>query len=220
MSHVTAELDRMGSGDWSSGSEMSGLSPAAKLARQHTLKSNAEAAARAKAQLEVVAATSHRGTNGAGTPTTWEKNTTTRQASPIKRGAVARVTEDGTRVLVEDDDSASDDGSGDGYYGQQPFDSQNAHTEVWDEDDDWPEGEDDEDVTIRVGFERTSLDDDEEETVSWALNVRRSVEKSRKPSKGILKGEFLHAYFLCSFSNDRNRRGQLQSASLPHPDHP
>jgi hypothetical protein len=190
VSHVTAELDRMSSGDWSSGPEMSGLSPAAKLARQHTLRSNAEAAARAKAQLEAVAA-SQRPTNGAGTPVTWDKNTTTRQASPVKRGALARVAEDGTRVLVEDDDSASDDGSADGIYGEhaRPQAGQTAREDVWDEDDDWAEGEDDEDVTIRVGFERTSIDD-EEETVTWAVNLRRSVEKEKKPSRGILKGEY------------------------------
>jgi hypothetical protein len=50
VSHVTAELDRTSS-EWSA--ELNGLSPAAKLARQHTLKSNAEAAAKAaKAQEE------------------------------------------------------------------------------------------------------------------------------------------------------------------------
>ena len=190
VSHVTAELDRMNSGDWNA-SDLSGLSPAAKLARQHTLKSNAEAAAKAKAQLEAVAAASQRATNGAGTPSTWEKNTTTRQTSPVKRGPIARVNEDGTRVLVEDDDSASDDASGDGHYGVQNhhlIGGRNVQPDVWDEDDDWGEGEDDEDVTIRVGFERVSLDGEEEETISWAVNVRRSLEKARMPSKGILKG--------------------------------
>ncbi|THH06506.1 hypothetical protein EW146_g9589, partial [Bondarzewia mesenterica] len=39
ISHVTAELDRSSS-EWNA--ELNGLSPAAKLARQHTLKSNAE----------------------------------------------------------------------------------------------------------------------------------------------------------------------------------
>jgi hypothetical protein len=189
VSHVTAELDRMNTGDWTA-SDLSGLSPAAKLARQHTLKSNAEAAAKVKAQLEAVAAASQRAINGVGTPTTWEKNTTTRQTSPVKRGPVARVNEDGTRVLVEDDDSASDEASGDDHNGVQnhrPAGGRNVQPGVWDEDEDWAEGEDDEDVTIRVGFERASLDD-EEETVSWAINVRRSLERARQPSKGILKG--------------------------------
>jgi hypothetical protein len=180
----------MNTGDWTA-SDLSGLSPAAKLARQHTLKSNAEAAAKAKAQLEVVAAASQRPPNGAGTPTTWEKNTTTRQVLPVKRGPVARVSEDGTRVLVEDDDSASDEASGDDHNGIQNHHltgGRNVQPGVWDEDEDWAEGEDDEDVTIRVGFERASLDDDDE-TISWAINVRRSLERERQPSKGILKGQ-------------------------------
>jgi hypothetical protein len=210
VSHVTAELDRMGStSDWSAGPEMNGLTPAAKLARQHTLKSNAEAAARAKAQQEAAAAaatyayspssSSSATVNGAGTPITWDKNTTTRQASPVKRGATAKVNEDGTRVLVEEDDSASDEGSGDEHYG---------HRDRWDEDDEdavgWGDGDDDdEDLTIRVGLQRTSIradDDEEEDVLSWAVNVRRSVERVKKPSKGILKGEF---FFFKFYSLDR-----------------
>jgi hypothetical protein len=200
VSHVTAELDRTTTGDWSVGNEMSGLSPAAKLARQHTLKSNAEAAAR-KAALEAQAAEKNaKHVNGTPVPTAWEKNTTTRQGStsPVKGGAGVRVTEDGTRVLVEDDDdSASDDGTADGHYG--PRDGGPG----WDEeiDDEWDEGDDgygdgDEDVTIRVGLEQTSLVDDGDDVVGrWAMNVRRSVEKARKPAKGILKRTF---YFLVS----------------------
>jgi hypothetical protein len=209
VSHVTAELDRMGSsnGDWTAGAEMSGLSPAAKLARQHTLKSNAEAAARAKAQQEAdaaaaaaaataAAATTNaasktRPVNGAGTPLTWERNTATRQASPVKGGAT-KVTEDGTIVLVEDDDSASEDGgSGDEHYGIRDGSGQHQFPgQKWDDDDEeaeWEE-EEDEDVTIRVGLERTSIGGDDEEMLAWAVDVRRSIDRTRKPSKGILKG--------------------------------
>jgi len=39
-----------------------------------------------------------------------------------------------------------------------------------------------------MGLERTELDDDNDHEVEpWAVNVRRSVEKTRKPAKGILK---------------------------------
>jgi hypothetical protein len=193
VSHVTAELDRISFGaDWNASAEMNGLSPAAKLARQHTLKSNAEAAAKAKAQQEAfeaaaAASASAKGINGAGTPIAWEKSTVnTRQASPIKRAAT-RVSEDGTVVLVEDDedeDSPSDDGS-DEHYGRDTDHAQ-AHSqfrmETWDEDDE--EWDADEDMTIRVGLERS----DEEEVFSWAVNVRRSTDRTRLPSKGILKG--------------------------------
>jgi hypothetical protein len=190
VSHVTAELDRTSS-EWSA--ELNGLSPAAKLARQHTLKSNAEAAARAKAQEEAKAAapaatatapaTTATATAAGSTttltaepvPTTWEKNTTT------SRGAAgsSRVSEDGTRVVVEEDDSASEGDS------EHPHDY-SAHIEGW-EDEDWSHIEDDEDVTIRQGLERTSLGDEEYEHEPWAIGLRRSAERARQPAKGILK---------------------------------
>jgi hypothetical protein len=189
VSHVTAELDRSSSGgDWSVGDQMSGLSPAAKLARQHTLKSNAEAAARAKAQQEA-AANASKQTNGAPVPT-WERNTTTRHGSesPVKRGGI-RVSEDGTRVLLEDDDSGSDESVG--HYGQE----ESAHSHslghgLERDEDDWDE--EDEDVTIRLSLERTSIRDGEiveEETEAWVVETRRSMEKVRRPAKGILKRE-------------------------------
>jgi hypothetical protein len=189
VSHATAELDRSSSGDWSVGADMNGLSPAAKLARQHTLKSNAEAAARAKAQQEAASPVEKvNGVNGAGVPT-WDRNTTTRQGSvsPVKGGGGMRVSEDGTRVLVEEDDEESDDGH---YVPQQT--GQSFHADGWDDDEDWDvdgHGDGDEDVTIRVGLERTSLDDGyvSEEHEPWALDVRRSLEKAREPAKGILK---------------------------------
>ncbi|KAF9014890.1 hypothetical protein BDQ17DRAFT_1385743 [Cyathus striatus] len=197
VSHVTAELDR--NNDWNVGGDMVGLSPAAKLARQHTLKSNAEAAAKAKAQQETQAAAatasaSVNQANGsgalAGVPV-WDNNTATRSVSPVKGGGRIRVNEDGTRVVVEDDDEESDEG----HYGFQQA-RQTAHA-GWD-DDDWDDGEGegeddgDEDVTIRMGMENTSLDDKDygahqEQPEAWAVDIRRSVERSRRPAKGILK---------------------------------
>lgn len=161
LSHAVAELDR---GEWS-GPEMSGLSPAAKLARQHTLKSNAEAAAAAKARVEPVQPQ----TNGTHVPAAWEKNTATRAGE-----SSARVSEDGTRVLVEEDDE-SDDGHA---YVPQP--GQNFISDGWDDDEVWDE-DGEEDVTIRVAVE-------DDEVVAWATNIRRSAERQRTPAKGILKG--------------------------------
>ena len=194
VSHVTAELDRASS-EWSA--ELNGLSPAAKLARQHTLKSNAEAAARAKAQEEAATAAATAAASSAATvttttvtatttgstttqtaepvPTTWEKNTTTSRGAP---GTSSRVSEDGRRVVVEDDDSASEGDS------EHPQDY-SAHIEGW-EDEDWSHIDDDEDVTIRQGLEQTNLVDDEEPE-PWAVGLRRSAERVRQPAKGILK---------------------------------
>lgn len=247
VSHVTAELDRTSSGDWTVGADMNGLSPAAKLARQHTLKSNAEAAAKAKAQQEASAAViavsaKPNGAgmiNGAGVPT-WDKNTATRQgsASPTKLRPGIRVNEDGTRVLVEDDDESDE-----GHYGP-PQSSQSFHADGWDDDEDWDvEGghEQDEDVTIRVGMERTSLDDEgygygayQEEPEPWALDVRRSVERTRTPTKGILKyaGTYNQQAYLAEVSSSNRARsnsynspggqselGPLARMPSPDPDH-
>ncbi len=46
------------------------------------------------------------------------------------------------------------------------------------------------DVTIRQGLERVSMDDEyeyQEDPEPWAVDVRRSVERTRTPAKGILK---------------------------------
>ncbi|KAI0791668.1 hypothetical protein C8Q75DRAFT_732077 [Abortiporus biennis] len=171
VSHVTAELDRS---EWSQ--DLAGLTPAARLARQHTLKSRAEAEARAKAEAEAkakaIAATS---SGQSPLPTTWEKNTTTRQGDG---GPSRAVNENGMRVVVEQDDSDSDEE----HLGNQSY----SGVDGWDDDEDWNEAQDEEDVTIRAALEGTNLDDDVE-MEPWAINVRRSVERTRKPAKGILK---------------------------------
>ncbi|KAI0932937.1 hypothetical protein AcW2_001413 [Taiwanofungus camphoratus] len=184
ISHVTAELDRS---DWNAGADLAGLSPAARLARQHTLKSNAEAAARAKAEQEAraaAAAAAAQSQHPSDLPATWEKNTTSRQGegSPTKPGQGVRVNEDGMRVIVEDDDSDSE--GSDGGHGEHQA-GQSFSMDGWDDDEDWGEAQEDEDVTIRADFESTTLDEGEMEP--WATNVRRSVEKTRRPAKGILK---------------------------------
>ncbi len=228
VTHATAELDRpSATGDWSVGTEMHGLSPAAKLARQHTLKSNAEAAAKAKEAREAkeandarnaaAAAAAGRGNgfsaNGTQVPT-WDRNTATRQgsASPVKGGSSGgfRINEDGTRTLIEDDDDESDDGHLQRPHGQDPHAHRGPIADGWDDDEDWdadPDGhdEEDEDVTIRMSVEqRPSLDSNEDERYMytqshlhqppevepWAVDIRRSVEKARKPAKGILKRMF------------------------------
>lgn len=224
VSLATVELDRTSSGDWTVGTDMNGLSPAAKLARQHTLKSNAEAAARAKAQQDAQAAAiattttlNGHASNGAGVPT-WDRNTATRQGSPSPvKGAGMRVNEDGTRVLVEDEEEESDDGH---YRPQQA--GQSFHADGWDDDEDWDvNGEGDEDTTIRVGMERTSLDSQgpgfgvhQEEPEPWAVDVRRSVEKAKKPAKGILKCTFISALLGSCSSLNNFRCWKLRSTII------
>lgn len=216
VSHVTAELDRMG-GDWTVNSaELQGLTPAAKLARQHTLKSNAEAAARAKEAAAAAcssAASVSSGSNnessdgyvvGKGSAAgvaTWDCNTATRQVSilPIKGGlANMRINEDGTKTLIEDDE---DDESDEGYYGQSQggsFSGVLHGSDGWDDDEDWDvdgDADGDEDVTIRADG-RNSVEDDgydhgyerpSAELEPWAVDIRRSIEKTKKPARGILR---------------------------------
>ncbi|KAF7437326.1 Vacuolar protein sorting-associated protein 35 [Pleurotus ostreatus] len=224
VSHVTAELDRMGN-DWND--EFTGLSPAAELARRHTLKSNQEAAAKLKAQQEAAAAAAAaaqaaaddtvkiNGVNGndVGVPT-WDKNTATRQGSPspIKAPGM-RVNEDGTRVLIEDDD---EDQSEDGHFGVSHT-GPTYNADGWDDDDDW--GEEDEDVTIRMDVSRSSREGEDGDVEPWAVDVRRSVERSRKPAKGILKGANnfdQHAYLTEHPTPNRPRSNSYNSSHTGH----
>jgi len=238
VSHVTAELDRMG-GDWNVGAEMNGLSPAAKLARQHTLKSNAEAAARAKeaalakekeaeqaaqAQAAAAAAEQQRKLNGIQTQVpAWDRNTATR-SSPVKAaggGGVHRINEDGTRTLVESDDEESEDG----HYRQHQ--QQGFHADGWDDDDDWDQDADgDEDVTIRVGINSRGTSGESDRTAGagpsspiemepWAVDIRRSVEKTRRPAKGILKGA--DSYDQQVYLQQQDHQMRARSNSYNHP---
>lgn len=197
VSYLTAEPDRVSS-EWAP--ELTGLSPAAKLARQHTLKSNAEAAARAKQQEEAAAAAAAAATaqaNGEPVPATWEKNTTTRQGESSGRSGAYHVNEEGMRVIVEDDDSASD--------GESNHQHDYSGTiEGWEEDD-WDRAEEEEDMTIRQSLERASIGEGEE-MEPWAVDARRSIERTRTPARGILKSKRSllarryccpHYYFSC-----------------------
>lgn len=245
VSHAVAELDRTASGSEWSDASLSGLSPAAKLARQHTLKSNAEAAAKARAQAEAQAqataqAQAARGanahanggsTNGSNAgsvpvPATWEKSTATGRDS-VHQGR-RMVGEDG-RVLVEDDsDSGSDVGHAPAHQPQQ----QSYISDGWEDDEVWREDEDEEeDLTVRPGG---SVED--EEVVEWAKTIRKTIE-TIKPMKGILKGaENYHqeAYIQDQASNPAFNRirsssysshsgtpelGPLARIPSPDPDH-
>lgn len=192
VSHVTAEVDR----DWTGSADMQGLSPAARLARQHTLKSNAEAAARSKAEQEAKAAAAAQDQSVA-VPATWEKNTTNRQNSegfPSSNGVrPSKVNEDGMRVVIEDDDS---DSGSEGEQGYPAAQQGNFSIDGWDDDEDWGELQDDDDPTIRQDLE-AHADDDEMEP--WAIGVRRSVERTRRPTKGILKSESRPPGACCSY---------------------
>ncbi|CUA71367.1 Nuclear anchorage protein 1 [Rhizoctonia solani] len=135
VTHATVEVDRLpGPSPVGAGvmDDMTGLSPAAKLARQHTLKSNAQAAERAKQEAQAA--------------------------------ATAAAVAEANRVEEEDEEEEEE---------EEPFDPA-AHMTG---------GFDDEDITVRL--EQTRITDDQDEV--WAVGIRRSVERTRKPVKGILR---------------------------------
>ncbi|KDQ53027.1 hypothetical protein JAAARDRAFT_137702 [Jaapia argillacea MUCL 33604] len=223
VSMATAELDR---GDWG-GADFTGLSPAAKLARQHTLKSNAEAEARAKAQ----AAAKQPDLANGELPTTWEKNTTNKQESTSHPSGSTIVGEDGTRVIVEDDDSASEDGTYEDHHGRPGY-----QVDGWDDPHPWGEEDEEEDITIRTALAKTNIDDvdDGGDVEPWAVHIRRSVERARIPTKGILKRKYTQESYLegplptslRTRSNSYNSRptssselGPLARIPSPDPDH-
>ncbi|EIN13282.1 hypothetical protein PUNSTDRAFT_48315 [Punctularia strigosozonata HHB-11173 SS5] len=203
VSHVTAELDR--SEDWTIDEE--GLTPAARLIRQHTLKEEAK-----KKQEQAAAAAA--AAEGKDLPSTWEKNTATRQGeqSPAARqsGSI-RVGENGQRVLVEDDDSASEDGDDYSHPGHY-------NADAWDDDGSWDHGE--EDVTVRQDIGQGRDDDEVDE--SWAVGLRRSVERSRTPAKGILKNAKAYDQHLFldqrAFNERTNQPARPRSYSETHPE--
>ncbi|KAJ7058800.1 hypothetical protein C8F01DRAFT_1085312 [Mycena amicta] len=200
VSHATAELE---AGDWSvptNDGALTGLSPAAKLARQHTLKSNAEAAAKAKEAAARAAAASAAAASSAAQPNgngggvlAWERNTATRRNG----GGGVQVAEDGTRVFVED--SGSEDEGPQQYANnlqqqQQQWSIEEEDDQDEDEDEDWGMIPGEEDDTIRqeiasaaAGGGGRNDEGDDDEVEPWAVDVRRSIERTRIPTKGILK---------------------------------
>jgi hypothetical protein len=149
ISQVHAEVDR---GGLESGSDdMIGLSPAAKLARQHTLRSNAEAAARAKQQESL-----------------------RQQQEQQQRQAVSAASSLGRHIR-----NVSEDGSEDGF----THISYSGRSRPQIEEEDREDGEEDDgDATVR----HESLDIEVE---PWAVNVRRSLERTRIPGRSILKSK-------------------------------
>ena len=115
-----------------------------------------------------------------------EKNTTTRQgdASPAKPSSSSRIGENGTRVVVEHDDSDSEDGHSDLGHANH---AQNYSIEGWEDDEDWNEAHDDEDLTIRQALDSASLEEDEE--MRGAVNLYRAKDERPGAGSGLAGGK-------------------------------
>jgi hypothetical protein len=164
VSMATAEIDRF------EDPSLKGLSPAAQLARQHTLRSNAEAATRRlKEQQEAANANNASPANGVagvgGVPSAWGSDTTSRAGGGLPRHGNAG----------EDGRWSSDRISEDGESGEGGYD---------------PIYEEDEDATVRLSKDRPEEDElDEDE--QWAIGINREVERTKQPSKSILRSELI-----------------------------
>lgn len=174
VSHATAEQDRFGAED--DDRALAGLSPAAKLARQHTLRSKAEQAKKDR--------------NRTGEPT-WDNNTQTRSGPPVLP-SIDSLT--GGLSTIADDHSPTS--SGPEVVRVQPRSRQtvvhavNVADHEYDSEEDSSDGETIEDVTIGIARTRLSqdtqraIDADEEFKAVWGSVW---IDRNAAPKKGILK---------------------------------
>jgi len=172
VSMATAEIDRF------EDPSLKGLSPAAQLARQHTLRSNAEAAARRLKEQQEAANTNTASANGpagvGGVPSAWEKDTTSRAGGLPRHGNVG-----------EEGRWAPDRISEDGESGEGGYD---------------PIEEEDEDATMRFSKDR-SEEDELDEDEQWAIGINREVERTKQPSKPILRSEWISHFIALSITD-------------------
>jgi len=166
VSHATAEPDRFSEDD---DRILAGLSPAAKLARQHTLRSRAEQEKRNKQ-------------NGKTGEPAWDNNTATRQNNAgvlpsISTVAGANVTQGAPEVLHITPSRTS-----------TTVHAVQVEDHDYDSDDDSSDGETVEDVTAQLG--KTRLSDssaaDREFRETWQSVW---IDRNAVPKKGILKCE-------------------------------
>jgi hypothetical protein len=188
VSHTTVEFEKGAFG----GEELKGLSPAARLARQHTLKSKAADDARAK-ELAEKREREQSAQNDTNVPLAWDRGTTKR-AGPSSRPTI--ISETGQPVLVEDD-TGSDDDHHDVDTDTLRRDQFQLHRTSAPADDlsDDDSGPFDEDVTVRLGSldlsgssaHRASGEEVEDDASQWGVWRSR---RQDTPIKGILRSAY------------------------------
>ena len=174
VSHATAEQDREQTPIQEDDRALAGLSPAAKLARQHTLRSKAEAAQKEAQRLSQISTSS----TVSGEPT-WDNNTTTRHNGVLP--PISSITEEdvvspsGTIVRV-----ASRQGPT--VVHAVPVEHE------YDSEDDSSDGETVEDVAMQLSKSRLSDGAaDREFREAWG---NAWIDKNAVPKRGILKSAF------------------------------
>ncbi|OCF38328.1 hypothetical protein I317_07908 [Kwoniella heveanensis CBS 569] len=193
ISHALAESDRFNEDD---DRALAGLSPAAKLARQHTLRSKAEMV---KKQTE-----------RSGEPT-WDNNTATRQTQQSSLPSIASVTS-----------SIPNGSTGPEVVRVHPSQAPTVVHAVavtdqeYDSEDDSSEGETVEDVTMTLGRTRLSEEADAEFQATWG---NAWIDRNAVPKKGILKS--ISSYNAedpqSAYNRQRSNSTQASGSSAPGP---
>ncbi|WWC71744.1 uncharacterized protein I206_105702 [Kwoniella pini CBS 10737] len=191
VSHAIAEPDRMAEED---DRALAGLSPAAKLARQHTLRSKAEAAKRDS-------------TNGPTGEPTWDQNTATRQ----QPGALPSLGSVGAQSLSSPTGSTGPEVVRVGHSQAPTVVHAVAVTEQeYDSEDDSSDGETIEDVTMTLAKTRLSAEADAEFQATWG---NAWIDRSAVPKRGILKAVSSYSTLDDAAANDQRQRSNSTHAS-------
>jgi hypothetical protein len=178
ISHTTVEQDKPINDD---DRALAGLSPAAKLARQHTLRSKAEQKAQSQGQGEA----------RTGEPT-WDNNTQTRNTAPVLPSIESLTS--GLSTLTT---STSTSEGAPEVVRVQPRSTRVVHAvnvadHEYDSEDDSSDGETVEDATISLARTRfsqeteRSMGGDDEFRAEWGNSW---IDRNAVPKKGILKRE-------------------------------
>lgn len=180
VTHFAAELDRSADDQ-----PVTGLSPAAKLARQHTLRSKAEdaAAASARANRRGPSAVDEDGRRPSiDVPPTWDKNTVNRHGAPAGLEEEAWP-QDGQPSAGDNDSFGHSDDDGHGGY----------------------DGEDDvvDDVASRMADVGVADPHDDGAYESWGAS---GPLPPRTPPRSILKSQSALSTCLCFFKSQSSDR--------------
>lgn len=197
ISHATAEPERSLTED--EDRALAGLSPAAKLARQHTLRSKAEQEKKAKAAAAARAAKAEKADKKAGKTgePAWDNNTATRHPNAGANGVLPSIS-----TVTPPASTSSATTSNGSPVGQAPeirhitpgrtstvVHAVQVSEQEYDSEDDSSDGETVEDVTAHMGRARLSDSSalaDQEFRENWQSAW---IDKNAVPKKGILRGE-------------------------------
>ncbi|WVF72595.1 hypothetical protein IAT40_007413 [Kwoniella sp. CBS 6097] len=192
-SHALAESDRFNEEE---DRALAGLSPAAKLARQHTLRSRAEMVKKE--------------TERSGEPT-WDNNTATRQTQQSNLPSIASVT-----------GSVPNGSTGPEVVRVHPSQAPTVVHAVavtdqeYDSEDDSTDGETVEDVTMTLGRTRLSEEADAEFQATWG---NAWIDRNAVPKRGILKA--MSSYSTedpqSAYNRQRSYSTQASASSAPGP---